>query len=174
MIVFSFIYKYNVIKVGVYMPNEETEKIITFMDTVHSVIEDLNEKFTFVLHKHFPNAPHYNSFQYYMEGSCVYFAEILHEVFKGYAKYCLREGHALVKIGDYYYDARGMDYDPMIHKEKYHVFEDDEIDEFMYLANLMRQRKEIDDVITPDMIMFGKEALAKIIDKKLQKENTLS
>ena len=151
------------------------EKVMTEMDTVLQVIKAINNKFPEVMKKVCPTNPHRDPVNYYLTGSCVQYAEILHEVFKGYAKLCCTKGHAFVHIGDHYYDASGICFTAEYKEEEFEEFSFED-EPYFYMSTLPfgRWDKQYDQLLENEFINIGKEALGKIIEQKLQEKNTLS
>ena len=132
-----------------------------------NVIDAINKSFPIIMNKYFPNYHHKDPYNYFLTGSCAKYAEILHEVFNGYAKYVTNNYHALVQIGKFCYDVKGLNYDASVNKNLYIVYEDGEENEFLLHAeiNFGRHDEHIIDTIMPELIAVGKEALAKQLNE---------
>ena len=150
------------------------EEVITDMGTVFRVISSINTNFPTIMKKINPYSYHQDPINYYLTGSCTYYAEILHDVFEGYANFCCTETHAFVKIGSHYYDVAGVYNDAQFGRVEFEVFPFEE-EEYFYAATLSFGRKSnFDEKIRDELTIIGKETLAKILEEKsYQKENTL-
>ncbi len=150
------------------------EKIITDVDTVLKVIEEINNNFPKVMEKISPLNPHRDPFNYYMTGSCLYYAELLHDIFEDYATYCKTDSHAFVKIGDHYYDVCGVNTDAQFKRVTVEEFSKEE-EPYFFMATLGFGRKndEVDKQLIKELTNIGKEALAQILENRLATKNTL-
>ena len=151
------------------------EEIITDVGTVLKVIDAINAKFPEVMKKVDPYSPHRDPVNYYLTGSCVQYAIILHDIFEGYANYCRTKSHAFVKIKDHYYDVGGVYTDAQFKRVDVDEFPPEEEMYFeMATLDLGRFDKNTDSLLDDEFIKIGKETLGKIIEQKLQTKNTLS
>ena len=150
------------------------EKIITDVGTVLNVIDIINDNFPEVMARVSPTNPHRDPYNYYMTGSCLYYAEILHNVFSGYANYCKTEDHAFVKIGNHYFDVCGVYNDAQFKRVEFEEYSLEDEDHF-YLSTLGfgRNNDEVDNKLIDILTNIGKEALGNIIETKLSTKNTL-
>ncbi len=149
------------------------EEVITDLGTVLKVIEAMNARFGEVMESICPTNPHRDPYNYYLTGSCVAYAEILHEVFKGYARFCCTKSHAFVRIGNYYVDVTGVYNDAQFKRVEFEEFSLED-EPYFYMATIPfgRNNSEVENKVQAALINIGKEELAKILNTKLQNKNT--
>ncbi len=129
---------------------------------VLKIIDAINDNFAPLIQQYAPTCPHRDPYSYFMTGSCPVYAEIIHEVFKGYADYYDKPGHILNKIGNYYFDVGGINQEPIEQNSQYQYCEE----EYFGMATLPYYRKDdVEDIIKPKLIEVGQQALAAELAK---------
>ena len=126
------------------------------------VIGVINQNFSRLMEKYAQNSPHRDPYQYFMTGSCAAYAQILHEIFSGYAEYYDMPGHILNKIGNFYFDVGGINYEPNEPNSEYR----DCPDEYFDMVTAPYWRKDgIEKKLIPELIEIGKQALEKYLNE---------
>ena len=149
--------------------NENILERINNIDLVINLIEALKDRFVEIRLKYEPNE-HTNVENYYMTGHCSSFAKILYFIFENYttiydSKY---EGHVISKIGDHYYDIRGL-IDNLVDLKTY---QECPIDYLPYIENIYLNTSNYEQnvKIEQEMINTGKQILQKMLDYNYYQE----
>lgn len=109
-----------------------------------------------------------NVYQYYLNGHCASYSEILCNIFGKYATKYNSSNHVIVKIGENFYDVRGLIND--IVDEEFHITE--KLDSF-YIETSLGIKDELEKPIEKALIDIGKEELHYLLQNAQETNHSI-
>lgn len=122
------------------------------VDKIHAIINEIVNSFGEVIEKHEPHH-HKDPYSYFLDGHCTTFVKILDDIFDGNLEIYSNQYHVIVKIGDNFYDVRGM-----IPRETISDYQYIDHEYFIYIeeiGSLGNNDKTAINII-PDLVEIGK------------------
>lgn len=153
------------------MNNADLQQIISDSNNVLKIIDELNNCFIYIYQRlqmkiikqnnsniDYNNINNFHSpILYYLNGHCPSYANILCEIFGEYAIKYNSNDHVVVKIGEHFYDVRGL-IDNLITDE----FRKTEIDDLVYIDIYFGIKDSLEQPIEKELINIGKNALEQL------------
>lgn len=143
-------------------------EMMTNHEVVISVIDELREAFPEIFMKYNNYKREANNF--YMFGHCASFADILSEIFKGYATQYSNGGHVITKIGEDFFDILGWANGEYLNPReggKYKAWIDAPLEyDFCDLTS----KDDHDYELRMELIQIGKRKLQELTSSFIQEE----
>lgn len=104
-------------------------------------------------------------YSHYLEGHCVSYSDILCSIFDGYAVRYRNKDHVIVKIGEHFYDVRGL-IDDIVLADEFEIVNDNEALGNMYNNLAPLKKDSVEKAVEEELISIGKEKLSELIKSK--------